>query len=89
MMIKVTVELIPKGVGKPELLGIAHIFNDLSGDAETGNYGVILLKSPKYSKQPRVGVWKTGEVTGFPRQRLGPWDLLYRALKNTVGDRNK
>jgi hypothetical protein len=34
-------------------------------------------------------VWKKGEVKGFPRTRLGAWDLLYLALRNIVGSRNR
>jgi hypothetical protein len=33
-------------------------------------------------------LWKTGRVEDFPRKRLLGWDLLYRALHATVGDRN-
>jgi hypothetical protein len=32
--------------------------------------------------------WKTGGIGGFPRRRLLAWDLLYRALRKLVGNRN-
>lgn len=87
-MIRVTVELIPGGIGAPVLLGEAIIANDCTGTLDTGNYDVRLMKSPRYAKSP--GVWKRGHVEGFARRskRVGPWDLLYRALAATVGDRN-
>lgn len=33
-------------------------------------------------------VWKSTRVEGFPRSARGIWDLLYRALANTVATRN-
>lgn len=33
-------------------------------------------------------VWKSTRIEGFPRVARGVWDLLYRALVNTVGTRN-
>lgn len=86
-MVRVTVELIPGGTGEPRVLGVAHIINDASGDADTGNYIVELKKSPEYASKP--GNWKRGRIVGFPRRRLGPWDLLFRALRCVVGDRNR
>jgi hypothetical protein len=56
--------------------------NDLTGDQATGNYTVILSKWGR----PTVA-WKRGRVEGFPRKRLGPWALLFRALNATVGRR--
>lgn len=32
--------------------------------------------------------WKSGGVAGFPRLKLGAWDLLYRVLQSAVGNRN-
>ena len=40
----------------------------------------------RHAKSP--GIWKRGRVVDFPRQTLGPWDLLLRALVATVGNRN-
>lgn len=81
-MLIVTIELAPGGdMSKRETLGTAFIVNDGSGTAATGNYKIRLRGKRK--------LWRTGIVLGFPRQRLGPWDLLYRALRSTVGSRNK
>lgn len=85
-MIRVLVEMWPKGdESKRYTLGEGFITN-VGGDMINGNYKVQLMKSPVYAKSE--GVWKRGAVEGFPRKRLGPWDLLLRALRSTVGDRN-
>lgn len=87
-MIRVTIELLPYGFEhNKRTLGIINIANDGSGDQDTGNYNVSLSKEPPIAKTR--GIWKRGRVEGFPRLVLGPYDLLYRALKACVGSRNK
>jgi hypothetical protein len=100
-MIVVRMELWVKG--REDLkrdLGMMVIGNDRTGDQEHGNYNVRIGKSPVFSprnaaRHPvelflRSRVWRSGRVEGFPRvsRRLGPWDLLFRALQATVGSRN-
>lgn len=86
-MIYIRVELWPKGdESRKREIGTA-IIDNVGGTATTGNYRVRLLKSPEYAK--RTGVWKQGAVVGFPRLRLGPWDLLFRALAACVSERNR
>jgi len=65
-------------------LGLAKISNDGSGTATSGNYVAELYTG---GMSPRK--WKLGAVKGFPRKRLLGWDLLYRALRELVGDRNR
>lgn len=85
-MIRVLVEMWPGGSEeRKRVLGEAFITN-VGGNTTTGDYEVKLMKSAEYATKP--GVWKRGRVDGFPRQRLGPWDLLLRALVATVGGRN-
>ncbi len=86
-MIKVTIEFIEHGIGKPEKIGEIIIANDGTGTEDLGNYTAELMKTPKYAKGK--GVWKKSRVTGFPRLVRGPYDLLYLALKNAVESRNK
>jgi len=84
-MIRVTIELIPFGVGEPRTLGIAEITNDGTGDKNRGNYNFTLSKwAPKTHE-----VWKTGHVVDFDRKGRGPWDLLYLVLRSCVRKRNK
>lgn len=93
-MIRITIELLPGGdESKARPLGAIGIANDGTGTKALGNYDVVLLHSN--GKE----AWRTGRVEGFPRdgrlvntgeggRRLGAYDLLYRALRATVGKRN-
>lgn len=82
-MLVIKIELWPHGDPKfAKPLGVAHLWNDGSGEYENGNYQIEIKKTGG-------GLWKKGAVRGFPRTRLGPWDLLYRALKSAVGKRNQ
>ena len=84
-MIRITVELISaNGAERDRVLGVAEIANEGTGTREVANYRVSLSKwAPKQGE-----TWKRGEVRGFPRLRLGVWDLLYCALREIVGGRN-
>jgi hypothetical protein len=84
-MIVVKIELWPHGDElRRQQLGTAHIINNGEGTRTVGHYTVKLFKSGRSCP----GVWKAGSVRDFPRQALGPWDLLYRALDEIVGPRN-
>lgn len=84
-MIVIRIEMWPLGDEKRKrLLGIARISNDGLGTADTGNYKVELSKFGSETQ-----IWKRGRVESFPRLKLGPWDLLFRALARTVGYRSK
>jgi len=81
-MIVVRVELWPQGdQERASIMGVAMIEN-VGGDRDFGEYRVHL------SKFGGEGIWKRGKVSGFQRRRLGPWDLLFLALRNIVGARN-
>lgn len=86
-MIVVKVELWPGGVEDNAIdLGVAKIANDLQGSLSSalrgGDYDIRIEKGAMYSRRPG-DVWKKGRVEGFPRQsnRVGPWELLFLALK--------
>ncbi len=85
-MIKITVELDSAiSRTRDRLLGIAEIANDGTGNASHGNYVVRIGKAGSKSRE----TWRSGVVRDFPRKgRLGAWDLLYRALRDVVGERN-
>lgn len=92
-VIVVKVELWPHGDStRASTLGIATITNDgTAPDTMTGNYDVRLGKFGMTVNEIfklKRNCWKSGRVTDFPRQRLGPWDLLFRALEPLVKDRN-
>ncbi|HUX16645.1 MAG TPA: hypothetical protein VMW52_09250 [Phycisphaerae bacterium] len=92
-MIVIRVELWPGGdETRAEDLGTARIVNTVAASVasggELGDYRVELLKGARYSR--RAGeIWKACTVTGFPRRGLGPWDLLFRGLRDLVGYRNR
>jgi hypothetical protein len=81
-LIRVTIELIPLGFeNRKKTIGELTIVNDGTGSQTSGNYQVTLMKSS--SKR----IWKLGTVKNFPRKRLGPYDLLLRALQDCIGVR--
>ena len=100
-MLVIKILLWPRGDHTREReLGVATISN-VGGTLQTGNYEAVLLKSGEYSAAARARpleqratrplskeVWKRGAVEGFARQRLGPWDLLFRALGSLIDRRN-
>ncbi len=85
-MIVAKIEMWPGGnANRARDLGVIEIANS-GGDHAHGDYDVQLQKSPEYARRP--GIWKRGAVQRFPRLRLGPYDLLLRALAAVIGDRN-
>lgn len=89
-MIVIKIELWPLGdKTKAQILGEIEITNDGAGTRDTGNYNVKLFKWNNKDRTKRGGIWRQGKVAGFPRKRLGPYDLLLRALLALVGKRNE
>lgn len=94
-MIYVRMEMWPRGDRtRARLLGEGTITN-AGGNEAFANYDCVLLKSPEYSKTPgdpakptAKTTWKRTSIKGFPRSRLGPWDLLFRCLRMAIGNRN-
>lgn len=85
-MIRVTVELIPKGDESRKFhLGTAEIRN--RGGGRTDPRGIY---SYRFSKRglPNSSLC-TGTIDGFPRKRFLAWDLLFRALRDAFGERNE
>ncbi len=65
----------------------AVLRNDHLGTDERGNYDIELYDPPPYN--PWGGETRTGRVEDFPRKELGAWDLIYRALAEVIGERNR
>jgi hypothetical protein len=98
-MLVVKIEMWPQGDHtKARSIGVATIANT-GGDTTLGDYECRLFKSPENSKKARPlhemltrpkakETWRKGTVQGFPRIKLGPWDLLFRALGALVSDKN-
>lgn len=84
-MIYCRIEIWPGGDRRrARTLGEATIAN-VGGSAQVGEYDAKIMKSPEYAKRP--GVWKQAKLTGFPRLKLGPWELLCMALIACVSGR--
>lgn len=77
-MIRVTVELVPYGIGEPRVIGQAIIANDLDDtlatDGKKGSYTFRIDTT-------RKNAWRTGRVRNFPRKSLNAWHLLARCLE--------
>jgi hypothetical protein len=73
-MIVVKVELHPHGSARhSKEIGRAFIWNTGEGSIDSGTYEAEI-----HGKGPRI---RSGQVKGFSRLKLGPWELLARALK--------
>ena len=86
-MIEITVDLVKHSTGERECMGKALIVNDGTGGAYFGNYDVTLYRRPGKANKPVV--WKRAKVRGFERKKRLAWDLLYLALRQVVGERNR
>lgn len=74
-MIKITVEMVPEGTGKPEVVGTATIHNTGKGTKSRGRYRAEFM-----GRSNRVHF--KSEVCNFPRLSCGVWSLIKRALEN-------
>lgn len=88
-MIRITVELVSARDLSTRVLGVATICNDLKESVATG--GKRGAYDATFSKwAPKQGeVWKRARVVGFDRAKRGAWDLLFLALRDAVGYRNR
>lgn len=84
-MIKVTVQLIPGGIGAAKKTWTAEISNDVMTTVQTGGRkGAYVYKL--FDAGGRI--FREGRIANFPRKERGAWDLLFRVLLNAVGSRN-
>ena len=75
-MIRITVELLPKGdETRKRTLGRMDIANDATGDVETGHYLGTL--HAEYTKPEG----RRGRVTAFNRRKQSVWSLVGAFLK--------
>ena len=65
----------------------AVIRNDHTGTNALGSYDVRLYDPPAYN--PWAGRTLTTRVERFPRRDLGAWDLVFRALRDLIAERNE
>lgn len=98
-MIVLSVDVWPFGDrSRARDMGTVLVWN-IGGTEQEGRYGFKILKfnqrkeyedklqSP--SAIPPSACWRSGTISGFPRQKQGPLDLLYRILHRSIGARNR
>lgn len=73
-MIRVPIELVPHGIGKPIKIGVLYITNDGTGTPERGNYYYAI-----YGKRKRL--MRRGIINSWPRRQRHVWRLVAQALK--------
>ncbi|MFO0940122.1 MAG: hypothetical protein U0930_05080 [Pirellulales bacterium] len=75
-MIRVTVELVPKGIEeRKRTLGVLEIANDTTGNQEIGNYNAVL--HAEYTDRNS----RHGRVENFHRSTQSVWSLVGAFLK--------
>lgn len=79
-MIRVTVELIPYGFGKPEILGTLEIINDGVQSRETGGQ-LGTYTADFFSKNGRRLTKRSADITGWRRKANPVWGLVKRCLE--------
>lgn len=83
-MLVITVELWPGGSQEHKRvihegkIGLVSTENERA----RGNYKYW------FSSKTLGRTLREGYIHGFPRKRLSAWDLLYRCLKDALGERN-
>ena len=94
-MLRCTIEVIPLGdENRAQKIGIVEIGNDGTGTSGTSNYRVLLKKASPwdgvlkekwleniFKGYPEDAEVVAGTVSGYDRDKRGPYDLLYLALK--------
>jgi len=80
-MLIVRIELHSAVTGEIRTLATGKITNTGTGSPAQGNYRIEL-------RDAAGRLWKSGYIEGFPRKRLLAWDLLFRALRKLVADRD-
>ena len=89
-MIVVKVELWPFGIEERKREIGSFTIANVGPSPEQDNNQVCSYKYRfKTAGKPPRKKWKEGVIHGFPRLRRNVYDLIYRALKDAVGDRNE
>lgn len=83
-MMVIDLQLWPKGMElQKRPLGRGEIAN--TGESKDPGIGAY---TARFGRMDGAGVWRRGAVEKFPRVAMGPWDLLFVALLDAVGDRH-
>lgn len=74
-MIKITVELVPKGIGEARVIATARIRNTGKGTESSGEYKAEFLTV-------HGRTYRKSEVHNFNRLTCSVWSLIKKALEN-------
>lgn len=74
-MIRITVEMVPKGTGEPKVIATARIWNTGKGTVSKGEYKAKFLTV-------HGRTYRESYVHGFNRLTCSVWSLIKRALEN-------
>lgn len=88
-MIHIKLELWPNGdKSRAQDLGSATVANE-SNLSDISSYSIRLLKGKYYSPNNPGTLWRSGELSGWPRtsKEIGPWELLFLLLQSALGNR--
>lgn len=82
-MIRVTIEMVPQGIGTPRVMHIIEIWNKVSTSVRTprfGDYGYRI--SRKFTKGQTEPSWhRSGDIARFPRGAKNSVHLLLAVLR--------
>jgi hypothetical protein len=80
-MIRITVEMVPKGDEDASYtLAQAIIVNDVSGSQDCGNYTYGFTGQVKRRGQRDPAITRSGRLLGFKRKSRDVWDLIHDCL---------
>lgn len=85
-MIRVTIEMVPGGVGPPRVMHVIEIWNLVATSVQNKNFGDYAYRiSRKVTKKDSPLVWhKQGNLTRFPRGQKNAVHLLHYVLKDAL-----
>ena len=83
-MIRITIEMVPSGVGKPRVMHVIEIWNSVGKSLANPRYGDYNYRiSRKFTKNTVGPSWhRTGSIEDFPRAAKNAVHLLLAVLKN-------
>ena len=87
-MIRVTIEMVPSGIGKPRVMHVIEIYNKVGKSLQNHRYGDYGYRiSRKFTRGTREPSWhRSGEIQDFPRAAKNAVHLLLAVLANEYKD---
>lgn len=83
-MLHIQVQMWPKG-DKTKAYSMGTLTVALDPDTSTLTKRDYTWRITRFQDK---GTWKSGRIEGHTPKTRGPWDLIFRILRNVVGHRN-